>query len=209
MRSLTICCAVAGLIASPAAAFAGSVSTATMLQPGPPGYNRDACGGAATMVPGAAFTNGSSKGKYKFTSACKGIIQLSKLTMLVPSDGIPGTGDEAICFVNFQSNLPGPCGSFALRGEILGTAASQKIKIRLNGAADFPPGICPFLPGTDARITSVDCFVPAPAYSAAAACTGVYTPMIADPTQGLCFPASAYLANPPGTPVIAVQGVLF
>jgi hypothetical protein len=72
----------------------------------------------------------------------------------------------------------------------------------------LPAGVCPLAAGSDARITSVECFLPSPGYGGAS-CLGTFTGFITDPSQGLCFPAPAYMPNPPGTPVIAVQGVLF
>jgi hypothetical protein len=199
--------AVVLFLASPACA--ASSQSGSMLQPGGPGYNRDACGGTATMVPGAAFTNGSSRGMFKFQSTCRGAIKLVRLFPAPLSDGIPATGDEAICLINFQSNAPGlSCGTFLLRGEIGGTPTAQKIGIKLDGATQLPPGVCPLAPGSDARITSVECFLPNAGYGGGS-CGGTFTGFVTDPSQGLCFPAGAYMPNPPGTPVIAVQGVVF
>jgi hypothetical protein len=211
MRTLSIgfrTVAIAALSLS-TSAFAAQSQSGSMLQPGGPGYNRDACGGAASMVPGAAFNNGTSRGAFKFQSNCHGIIKLSNLFPAPLSDGIPATGDEAICLINFQSNAPAlSCGTFMLRGEIAGTPAAQKVKIKLNGPAQLPAGLCPLAAGSDARVTSVECFLPDPAYGGGS-CAGTFTGFITDPSQGLCFPAPSYMPNPPGIPVIAVQGVLF
>jgi hypothetical protein len=68
-------------------------------------------------------------------------------------------------------------------------------------------------PVSNFHVTSVECYMPDPGFSAATACAsppavGSYTPFASDATQGLCFPASSYLPNS-GTPALAVQGVSF
>ncbi len=202
-----LCAAALAVLLTPALSSAADKLLGSMVQPGPPGYNRDTCHTTGVMVPGAAFVNGVSTAKFKFTKKCIGLIVLNKLMSAPLSDGIVGTGDETICFINFQSNTPGPCGTFVLRGEIVGNPTAQKVKIKLNGPLDLP-GVCPLAPGSDARVTSVECYAPDPGFVASAACPGVFTPLASDATSGLCFPAGAYVPNP-ASPIFAVQGVAF
>jgi len=214
MRQATfaiVAMALASPLFVPASAGAGEKVQGDMVSPAPAGFFRDFCNvGHIAVPPSPDFAPGISKAKYKFNDQCKGIIILKKMFALPPSDGIPGTGDEIYCLVNFYDSLVTACGSFILRGEVVGPVGSQKTKIKLNGPTQLP-GVCPPPPGSIAHVTSVECYVPDFAYSAPIACgaaVGVYTPLVGDPTQGLCFPAGSYVPNS-GSPALAIQGVLF
>jgi hypothetical protein len=195
---------VASLV--PALAPAGEKQQGSMVTTFPAMYSRDACNvGYVPAAPSPAFVAGVSKAKFKFDDKCKGQIQLSKLSGLPADDGIPGSGDEVVCLLNFQN--AGACGSFVLRGAV---SPSGKVKIKFDGAVDLPGGFCP-PPPTDAHVTSVECYEPAPAYAAGTACTGaggMFTPFSSGPSQGVCSSGAAYISNP-STPVLAVQGVGF
>jgi hypothetical protein len=197
------------LVASmaPVLASAGEKQQGNMVTTFPVAYSRDSCNvGHVPAPPSPAFVAGVSQGKFKFDDKCKGQIQLAKLSGLPVDDGIPGSGDEVLCLLNFHSGSGG-CGSFVLRG---GVSASGKVKIKFDGGVDLPAGFCP-PPPTDAHVTSVECYDPDPAYPVGAACAGaggVYTPFVTDPSQGVCSGGTAFITNP-GTPVLAVQGLGF
>jgi len=199
------------LLLTPAISLAGEKAQGDMVSPLPAGYSRDFCNAGHILVPpDPGFVPGTSKAKFKFTDKCKGIIVLKKMMGPPPSDGIPGTGDEIYCLLNFHDAQIPACGSFILRGEITGAPGAFKTKIKLNGPVELP-GLCPPAAGATAHVTSVECYAPDPFYVSPAACGaagGAYTPFASDATQGLCFPAASYVPNS-GVPVLAVQGVLF
>jgi hypothetical protein len=169
----------------PAPSFAGEKQQGTLVNPGPVTYDRDACdGGYTPSTPSASFIPNVSKAKFKFDDKCKAKIGLKKMSGLPLGDGLPGTGDELICLINFIDSGAGSCGGFILRGEAAGSPTSEKVTIQFAGATDLP-GTCPPPAGDRVHVTTVE-----------------------GPSQGLCVLATTYVTNPP-TPAIAVQGVLF
>jgi hypothetical protein len=198
-------------VSTPAAA--GEKQQGNMVSP-LGGWNRDYCQtGYVTAPASGAFVPGTSKATFKFDNKCKGQIKLSKLSGLTIGDGIAGSGDEVICLINFQT--AGACAGFILRGEVAGSAATQKVKIKFDGAAEtanFCPGGPGGLSGDHAHITSVECYAPDAAYGAAGACVAAgqvfFIPFASDASQGFCLAVPSYVPNP-ATPVLAVQGVVF
>ncbi len=203
---------IALLLLSPHA-FAGEKIQGNMVNHGPVGYDRDLCNAGFTpVVASGLFVPGVSGAKFKFDDKCKAQIQLKKMAGLPPGDGLPGTGDEVICLMNFIDSAAGSCGGFILRGEVSGSVASQKAKIKFAGSTELP-GLCPPPPGDKIHITTVECYEPEPTltYTAAGACasaSGTFAPFATDPSQGLCVLSSNYVPAPP-TFVLAVQGVIF
>jgi hypothetical protein len=157
--------ATAALLLAPAVALAGEKLQGNMASPSPAGYFRDFCNAGHIPVPPApGFMPGVSQAKFQFKDNCSGKIRLKLMAGLPPSDGVPGTGDEIYCLVNFYQAQTPACGSFILRSEVLTSATGvQSAKALLNGPAELP-GVCPPGPGTTAHVTSVECYAPDLAY---------------------------------------------
>jgi len=192
---------VATLVAGACMAFvppvlAGDKSQSTLANPeAVPGV------GVPPLLPpiGAAWTNGTSKGKTKGDDKCRVQVQL-KGVALPDSDGIPGTGDEIICTADANVTLGGaPLNTTAvLRGEIAGGKVKIKADLFAEGTGCLPakgggPGIVQY----DGRLT---CYGPDPGYPP--------PPLgfLSDPTQGV-YPIG--FGPRPASPLIATQGLFF
>jgi hypothetical protein len=192
---MTVAVGVAIAMASPA--LAGDKAQSTLVNPvvltGAPVP-------ALTPPVGAAWANGTSKGKTKGDDKCKVQIQLSTIA-LPNSDGIPGTGDEVICVADSQASVTYAVPlsvSAVLRGEIL----SGKVKIKADLFAEATgcipsKGGGPGLAQYDGRIT---CYAPGGPYPPPP------IPFASDPTQGV-YPAG-FAPRPPGA-LIATEGINF
>jgi hypothetical protein len=101
---------------------------------------------------------GGSVGKVKLLPSCKLSVKLTGTT-LPDSDGIPSTGDEVLCLVDFN-NLPffGAPAGLILRGEV--NNGAMKI------SADFPAQLLGFLclPSSDFSEMRSTCYEPDGAY---------------------------------------------
>lgn len=197
MRARRMTVAVGTALAMVSPALAGDKAQSTLVNP-------VVLTGAAVpaLVPpiGAAWANGTSKGKTKGDDKCKIQVQLSTIA-LPDSDGVPGTGDEVICIADSQASVayvaPLSVGA-VLRGEIL----SGKVKIKADLFAEATgcvpsKGGGPGLAQYDGRIT---CYAPGGPYPPPP------IPFISDPTQGV-FPAG-FAPRPPGA-LIATEGLNF
>ena len=207
----TVASAVAVSLLLPPLVLATEKVQGNMEVPATATYSRDTCGaGYIPVPPSAAFIAGKSTAKFKIDNKCRTQITLSKMSGLPLGDGMPGTGDEVICVVNEQTPVPAVganiCETYTLRGEVVGSATSETVKLGWNPTLT---GVCPDAPGTH-HPQSIECYEPSPGYSASGACAalgGSFIASGADPTQGWCR-AATYVANPT-TPVLAIQGVLF
>ncbi len=199
MRSTTFVGVLAGgaCLAIATTALAGDKSQSTLVNP----VVVTGVGVPALVPPiGAAWTNGSSKGKTKGDDKCKVQLQLSGLA-LPDSDQTSGTGDEVICTAdsNISLGYAAPISTTAvLRGEIKSGKVKIKADLAAEGTGCVPakkggPGLAQY----DGRIT---CYEADPGYPAPP------LPFTSDPTQGV-YPLG--FAPRPASAMIATQGLNF
>lgn len=198
MRARRMIVAVGTALAMVSPALAGDKAQSTLVNP-------LVLTGAAVpaLAPpvGAAWTNGTSKGKTKGDDKCKVQIQLSTLA-LPDSDGVPGTADEVICIADANVTiLPGaPLSTSAvLRGEVGGGKVKIKVDLAAEGTGCIPskgggPGVIQY----EGRIT---CYEPDLAYAPPLAPV-----FVSDPTQGI---VAGGFAPRPASPLIATEGIFF
>ncbi|MGH7340622.1 MAG: hypothetical protein ACREKH_09050, partial [Candidatus Rokuibacteriota bacterium] len=79
---------------------------------------------------GEAFVPGRSRGSVMRVNNCRQAITLRGLSVVHPSDRLPGTGDEIICLAHMWTSFDGGgFGTLVMRGEILGSVGDARTSI--------------------------------------------------------------------------------
>jgi hypothetical protein len=201
-KRIALVAVLAAAVAAPTVARAGDKALSNMLNP--VDLSVQAADTARLAGPvSTAFTNGTSKGKFKFGDNCKAQVQLGGLS-LPDSDQVPGTGDEVICtiedVVSVMGSQIGKTVTY-LRGEV----KSGKAKIKADLSTQLPPGNCipenPLVPGLSVKIYDirVTCYEPDAAFAPV-----IDIPFVSDPTQGIHQPGGA---TRPASGLIATGGI--
>jgi hypothetical protein len=198
----------------PSVGQAGDKSQSTMVNPV---VTTGTAFPPASASVGTSWVNGTSKGKTKGDTKCKVQIQLKGLSGLPDSDGVPGSGDEVICVTHAHVNVDPGGGniltdtSSIFRGELSNGSVKIKVDLAAEGTGCLPEGSAFPLAQYGSDLT---CYEPDFAYLAAAECAaaaGIWIPFLSGPSQGVCtfVPPGGVFIAPPGTPIIATNGIFF